>query len=248
MRILNGFDEFIPVLDVVTLLLYLRTQNIGKRPLLQEVAGNNPHCLTVLGVQPQRFQSLNSVFFSFLLSLDVFNEPGHIRAAEVSLLKEFLNEVWVFKDKGKDGLNVVLWDVFGLVMTVVVVLRLVNFFYYLQLIPIIFFSLSFSLKRNLSLGGRQSLDFLFQRHEQGLIWQKLVDKVEFLHIEGVIAPVGSCRDRLGGNLGQKTIAENILQVGLRVFFGEIEDPAIVELVSGGFNKVFLIEIVFLVLF
>ncbi len=37
MRTLNGFDEFVPVLDMVSLLLDLRPEDVLKRPLLQEM-------------------------------------------------------------------------------------------------------------------------------------------------------------------------------------------------------------------
>lgn len=51
-RILQGSDKLIPMLNVMHLLFDLRSEDVVKRSLSQEMARNYPHSLPVFLVQP----------------------------------------------------------------------------------------------------------------------------------------------------------------------------------------------------
>ena len=52
--VLNGLQEFVAMLDVMHLLLNLRTTDIAKGSLPQELGRNDPHSLAILFIHPER--------------------------------------------------------------------------------------------------------------------------------------------------------------------------------------------------
>jgi len=104
------------MLDVMHLLLNLRTIDIAEGPLPQKLERYSPHRLSVLRVQPQRLQARYCVPFGFLLHPNVVQKASQaaVPHIQIYLLKEPFDEVPVLEDEGENSLDVVFGDVFGL--------------------------------------------------------------------------------------------------------------------------------------
>lgn len=98
--------------DMRHLLLNLRPEDVTYRSLTQEIATHHSHCLPVLA-RPQRFQPLYRVSLHQFLRTHPFRPARSRHTAPVC---DLVGDMRVVEDEGEDGLDVVLRNVFGLVV------------------------------------------------------------------------------------------------------------------------------------
>ena len=94
------------------LLLNLRPEDVTHCSLAQEIAAYHSHCLSTL-TRPQRLQPIYRVSLHQFLRAHPFREA---LSRHTALACDLLNDMRVVEDEGKDGLDVILWNVFGLVV------------------------------------------------------------------------------------------------------------------------------------
>ena len=144
--VFNSPDELLPVSNVMNLFLYFWTRNVTQTSLPQKLIRYNTHNLTMLLICPQCLQTPNSVLFDFLLGFHVLPQAANLLITLLIVsetIEEFLKVLVVVKDEGEDGLDIVLGDIFGLIVTTfsqlvsillsVLVLRYYNLFFQFKL-------------------------------------------------------------------------------------------------------------------